>query len=182
MAADSIDALVEIGIIGRPHGVGGEIRIFLHNPSSAILEKSSSILLVSAKDKDTRAFEVSSIRQGNKCLLVKLRGVEKRDIAETLKGAKVCVRREALPPVAEDEFYVADLIGLEAWEGDTLLGRVTASRPQAGIEVVTVRGDREEIEIPLVDDFIIDINIAGGRIQVFDTAMLPRISVRNHRT
>ena len=116
MAADSIDTLVEIGVLGRPHGVGGEIRVFLHHPGSTILERVTSVQVVT--EKEPRSFQLRSVREGSKCLLAMLSGVESREQAERLKGARIYVPRGALPPVEADEFYVADLIGMEVLDHD----------------------------------------------------------------
>jgi 16S rRNA processing protein RimM len=179
VAADAIDTLVEIGVVGRPHGVRGEVRIFLHNPESMILDIVDSVHI--ALGNRMRCYALSSARRGNKCHVVRLQGISERSHAESITGQKVCVPRSALPPVATDEFYVADIIGLEAWDGDVFLGRVASSRSQGSIEVVTVTGDAEEMEIPLVEDFVLRIDKDKGRIEFFDTASLPRSPLRASR-
>ena len=165
--------------MGRPHGVRGEVRIFLHNAESTILDIVDSVHIASGNG--TRRYALSSVRHGNKCHVVRLEGVSERSHAESFTGHKVCVPRSALPPVATDEFYVADIIGLEAWDGDVFLGTVSSSRPQGSIEVVTVTGGAGEMEIPLVEDFVLRIDLDRGRIEFFDTAMLPLSPVRTPR-
>lgn len=157
----------------------GEIRVFLYNPASEILENIVSVFLV--VEGHARAVEIESFRFGNKCCLVGFDGITSRASAEALKGANVCVARSMLPPLPSDEFYVTDLIGCEAWQGETLLGTVSSSRPQGGIEVVTVTDATHAVEIPLVEDFVVNIDIAGKRLDVFDTDDLPRSLLRRHR-
>jgi 16S rRNA processing protein RimM len=175
VSADSVDTLVEIGVMGRPHGVLGKIRIFLHNPSSTALRDAESIHI--SLDDQTRPYRVTSIQQGGKGLLVGLEGISNHDQAEALKGGRVCMRRSELSPTEPDEFYVADLIGLEGWDRETLLGTVSSSRPQGSIEVVTVEGETESVEIPLVEDYVVEIDIPNGRILFRDTEELPRTPV-----
>ena len=79
------------------------------------------------------------------------------------------------------EFYVADLIGLDAWDGEIRLGTVTASRPQGGIEMVTVTGEMEALEIPLVEDFVVEVDIPKGQIRLCDTDMLPKYAVKRKK-
>src|SRR5690554_649212 len=45
-------------------------------------------------------------------LIVRLEGIDDRDRAADLAGARVAVPRSALPPAAEGEYYWCDLIGL----------------------------------------------------------------------
>jgi ribosomal 30S subunit maturation factor RimM len=84
-----------------------------------------------------------------------------------------------LPEPDADEFYVDDLVGLEAWDGDELLGKISFSREAGGIEVVNVRGEDHEMEIPLVEDFVIELDIKGGRVLFCDTDILPRNKLGN---
>jgi len=48
-------------------------------------------------------------------LVAQLMGVSGRDAAEALKGATVQISRSLFPPLADDEFYWVDLIGLSVW-------------------------------------------------------------------
>ena len=178
VTTDAIGELVEIGVVGRPHGVDGKIRIYLHNPESTAFENTSR-LYFDQKAGFTRRV-IADVRAGSHPVLVRLEGCQNRTQAEKLKDAKVFVRREDLPKVASDEFYVADIIGLEAWVDDTLLGNIASSRPQGTIEVVTVRGDGFEMEIPLVENFVVKLDIPEGRILFRDVDTLPRSTVSSY--
>ena len=66
-----------------------------------------------------------SARKGR--LIARLSGVEDRNQAEALRGLRLYLPRSALPQTEEEEYYHADLIGLEAVLGDgTPVGRVRA--------------------------------------------------------
>ncbi|MCX7900635.1 MAG: ribosome maturation factor RimM, partial [Methylocystis sp.] len=115
-----------LGRFGAAHGVRGEIRLqsFTQDPLAiasygALTDKSGA-----------RFFELTSVRpQGKEMLLVRVRGVDDRDAAQALNGVELYVAREKLPPPDEEEFYLADLIGLRAETRDgALIGHVVAVR------------------------------------------------------
>ena len=177
MRTDTIGRLVEIGVVGRPHGVTGEVRIFLHNPESTVIVESSLLYLKQTHEiSKTRLLDV---RRGARCYLARFEGITSRTTAETLKGSSILVARDEFPDPEEDEFYVADLIGLSGYWGDSLIGEITSSRPQGGIEVVTVTGEKEGLEIPLVEDFVAELDITGGKVVFKDIEDLPRYPLRS---
>ena len=179
MSTDSEDKLLEIGVVGRAHGIAGFVNIFLHNPDSSILSELETVLLQDGTG--TRSVQVLEVRSGQKKCVVRLGGIDSRNDAEDIKGAKLLVPRSQLPRLEDDEFYVADLIGAEAFDGDRLLGFVTAARPQGSVELVTVTSETEIMEVPLVEDFVVSVNCDEGKLQLTDTHLLP-VSLRPKRT
>jgi 16S rRNA processing protein RimM len=180
VSSDHTDQLVEIGVVGRPHSIRGEMRVFLHNPKSEHFGSLKTILI--KVDVEVRPYAVKNIRRASDHYLLALKDVTTREQAQQFKGGVVYVARNSLPEPDADEFYVDDLVGLEAWDGDELLGKISFSREAGGIEVVNVRGEDHEMEIPLVEDFVIELDIKGGRVLFCDTDILPRNKLGNrHR-
>jgi 16S rRNA processing protein RimM len=152
---------------------------FLHNPTSTVITETPALYLKQSRHVEKTV--LLSFRQGNRCHLAKFEGVANRNDAEALKGAKILIPREALPPPDEDEFYVADLIGVAAYDGEIEVGRIVSSRPQGGIEIIRIEGETEELEVPLVEDFVASLDIAEGRILLKDVEALPRSPVHKKR-
>jgi 16S rRNA processing protein RimM len=164
---------VEIGVVGRPHGIRGALHVFLHNPASSILEEIDHVLVALA-GADPEELGIAEARRAGKGNVVVFAGVGSREQAERLTGARLSVPREALPPLDEGEYYVDDLMGLEVREGGRSIGHVAGSRAQGGIEVLTVRADAHDVDMPLVADYIVEIDLAGRRIEARGTDDLPR--------
>lgn len=127
-----------------------------------------------------KSLEVESVRSGSRCLIIAFSGSKTREDAAALVGSRVFVLRADLPEPAEDEFYVDDLLGLEAWDRSRRLGVVTASRCVSEVEYATVAGDLEAFEVPLVDPFLEKIDFESGRLLLKDTDELPRFHHRKH--
>ena len=184
MRTDPDEKLVEIGVVGRAHGIAGELHVFLHNPDSVILETLDSVLLRLVSG-GLKSVVIESLRMSPKSRILRFKGVTNRTEAEQLKGAKVLVPRSMLPALdansSDEEFYVADLIGAEAWEGGVQIGVVTASRPQGDVELITVTGNQTEVEVPLVEDFVDSLDLGAGKIHLTDTSLLPTYPVRSRK-
>src|SRR5260370_17303911 len=73
--------------------------------------------------EDGASFEIEALRPAKNHLVARFRGIEDRTSAERLANVRLFVPRERLPPLAADEFYHADLIGLSPVKaGGTQIG------------------------------------------------------------
>ncbi|OYW51648.1 MAG: 16S rRNA processing protein RimM [Rhodobacterales bacterium 12-65-15] len=117
------DALICIGAFAGAFGVTGEVRIksFCSEPADIV---SYGPLL---SEDGSRSFKVTLTRPVAGGLGARVAGVTTRDEAEALRGISLFVARDRLPSLPDDEFYHADLIGLEAFDtGGVLVGKVIA--------------------------------------------------------
>ncbi len=101
-------------------------------------------------------------------MLARIAGVADRDAAEALKGVRLYVDREALPPADADEYYHADLIGLRAEMTDgTALG--TRRRGRGLRRRRRARGARAEggsVMLPFTRAVVPVVDLAGGRVVI----------------
>src|SRR5580658_6786662 len=164
------DRWVALGAVARPHGVRGELRVQPFNRDSELLLALDEVLL---RDREGTEHEVSVefARRANDAILMKLHSVDDRDVADTLRGAMVCARREAFPPLAEGEFYVCDLQGARVvvrdgespeWE----LGNVRELRTYPTVDTILVDANDGggPWEAPLVDSVVRSIDVQGNLV------------------
>src|SRR5258707_8968878 len=95
-------------------------------------------------------------------------GVTDRDSAEVLRGLRLYLPRAALPPTAEEEYYHADLIGLQALLADgTTLGQVRAVHDfGAGDTLEIVRPAGPPAMVPFTRAIVPVVDLAAGRLVV----------------
>ena len=163
---------VALAEVARPHGVRGEVRVKMYNSDSDILPTLSEVM-VRQRDGVERSVKLESVRGADVgYLLAKLEGVDDRDAAELYRGAELCVRRDAFPPLEEGEFYACDLVGARLYGPDGELGIVEdlASYPTADVLVGRLSGGTR-CEIPLVDDYIDEIDAAARHVRVKSAAL-----------
>ena len=164
MAAESVRRVC-VAQIGAPVGVRGEVRV---KPFTAEPDAVARYGPLESED-GARRFEVIAARPAKDMLAVRFRGVDTRDAAEALRNLRLYVPRERLDPPEEDEFYHADLIGLDAVGLDgSLIGKVTAV-PNFGagdlIEIAPAGGG-PSVLLPFTRAGVPEIDLARGRLVV----------------
>ena len=164
---------IELGVIAKPHGVRGELRIHVFNPDSTMLEGLAEVFLIGDDGEDPALVEIQSSRQGPKALLMQLAGVGSREDAEALRGYKLCVPREALPELEEGEYYHADLIGLQAFSGDEALGEVTEVLDYPSAECLKIERGDGYIEVPMLDRWLDRVDLEAGKVHLKDVSDIP---------
>lgn len=162
---------VEIGYVAKAHGVRGELKIVLHNPESDALDRTDTLYL-----GDVEA-QIESARYVGGGVLITVDVCADRNAAEAQKGKPVNVARTDLG-LAEDEVLLADLVGCavvtRAGEPYGTIADVVHG-PQDCLRIVD--GQVERL-LPLVDEFVLDIDVAAGRVVVDPPEGLPEEPVR----
>ena len=158
------DARICLGIITGAHGVRGRVRI------KSFTAEPQAIAGYGALETETgdRRFALEITGEGKGVLIARIDGIDDRDAAERLKGTRLYVRRAALPPPEAEEFYQADLVGLEALRSDgTPMGRVSAVHDfgaGASLEIEDAAG--KSLLVPFTRSAVPQIDIAGGRLVI----------------
>jgi len=113
-----------------------------------------------------RPYEVSEARAHGATVVGKLAGIETREQALQLKGARVAMERAALGEPGEGHHILADLVGLEVRnEQGELLGTVKRWFSNGAQDVMEVAGERSRL-IPWVSAIVKAVDVAGRRIVV----------------
>lgn len=155
---------IALGAITRPHGIRGEVRVHLFNEDSNLLLE-QRVLYLGLEASEPNAVE--SIRRMPKGALLKLRGVDDRDGAEALRDVELCVERDALPDPDPDEVYLADLVGLEVATLDgEIVGEVVDIMNYPSVDCLRVRVEEGYREVPIIEPWIVEIDLDGGLIVV----------------
>jgi len=127
-----------VGVVTGPHGVGGAVRI----KSFTACPENIAAYGPLSDETGRRRLELRLLGAAKGVLIARLSGVEDRNRAEALRGLRLYLPRSSLPQPDPDEYYHADLIGLEVVRGDgTPVGRVRAVHDFGA-------GDTLEIERP----------------------------------
>jgi 16S rRNA processing protein RimM len=158
---------VPVAEVNRPHGLRGELRVRMYNDESCLLEAGMPVLL-QTRAGEPKPAELTSVRGGGAGLkLVKLRGIDNPERAAELRAAVICVQREAFPDLGGGEFYVCDIVGARLIGPSGDLGIVEGIATYPGSDALVVRPtgtDRATVEIPLIDDFIDQVDVESGTV------------------
>jgi 16S rRNA processing protein RimM len=140
---------VVIGRVARPHGVRGALKLHLDNADSETLRKG---LVVRVGDREMKIAKVSG---GHRYAF---EGLDDRNDADALRGKPVAVRREDLPAIDDEEFYLVDVIGLEVFdEGGARLGELKAFSDNGAQLLARVKTAGGVVEVPFVRPILVAI-------------------------
>jgi len=154
---------LEVGRFGAAHGLAGELKLKLHFAPGSGFARAKRIWV--EREGGFVPFEVESVRGGGKALIVKLRGVADRTAAEGLAGKVVEVERAVLPPLAEGEYYLADLIGAEVRGPDGVVGEVIDVAVNPTIDSLMLRlPDGRTGEQPLSEPWLHSVDPEEGLV------------------
>jgi len=158
--------MIRIGRIARPHGIRGAVAVTLDNPESESLYGVGWVHLRAGDE--VRRYGVLRSGPGRKGqVLLQLEGVPTPEAAEALRGSEVLLEPAQLPPLGEGEYWERDLLRLEAVDlAGAALGRVVEVVDTADVPVLVVRGKGEEIYVPFVAPYVVEVDLAGGRVVV----------------
>jgi 16S rRNA processing protein RimM len=157
---------VVLGVIARPHGVRGEVRMRPYNPGSTVLWSVAQVCLC-APDGSDRTVALRAARGTPDSPILALEGVEGREAAEALKGTEVAVPRSALPSPEPDEWYVVDLIGLRVTDpGGTVVGEVEDVISYPSIDCLRVRSEGGVREVPMTEPWFQGVDLDAGEVHV----------------
>ncbi|WP_410217787.1 ribosome maturation factor RimM [Paracoccus sp. (in: a-proteobacteria)] len=150
-----------VGAIAGAFGVHGEVRL-----KSFCAEPADIITYAPLTSEDgRRIFTVSLTRAVTGGLGARLSGVATREDAEALKGVTLWAPRSALPSLPDDEFYHADLIGLDVVDtGGQPLGRVRAIYDHGAGDILEIVGGREILMLPFTRAIVPTVDLAARRI------------------
>jgi 16S rRNA processing protein RimM len=161
--------LVLLGEFGRAHGLRGEVRLKSHTHDPRAIADYTPLV-----GSDGRAYALRSVRPapgGLPDLLVAVvDGVSTREAAEALNQVRLSVSRDRLaPPAEEDEFLLADLIGLrvENRSGEAV-GTIVAVPDYGGGDLLEIRpaqGGATAL-LPFTKAFVPDVDLTGGRVVI----------------
>ena len=100
-------------------------------------------------------------------VVAKLAGIDDRDASEALGSCYFGAPRDALPPPAQDEYYWADLVGLEVVNAvSASLGKVTELFSNGAHDVMRIGAGKDERLVPFVPAVVRKVDLAAGRIEV----------------
>ena len=156
---------VILGQVIGLYGVKGWVKVHSYTePREAILDYKDWLLL---RDGDWQSARLAEGKRHGKTVIARLEGVNDRDIAATYVDDNIGVPRDALPETGRNEFYWADLEGLQVVHSDgRVLGKVAYLLATGANDVLVVKGE-QEILIPFVQGEVIkDVDRATGVINV----------------
>lgn len=155
----------EIGHISNTHGLKGELKVRPFTQEKKRYEELKKIL-INIKD-EFKEFEIEHVRYQKDIILLKLKDVDDIDTAEKLKNHYISISRNNAKLLDENEFFIADLIGLDVFENDILIGSLADVFTAGASDVYVIkRNGKKDLLLPALKSIIKKIDVVNNRIDV----------------
>jgi 16S rRNA processing protein RimM len=152
---------LQVARIGKPHGIRGEVtvQVLTDAPEDRFVPGTEFVV----EPASAGPLTVDSARWNKDILLLGFAGIETRNQAETLRGAKLFIETEVLEEDDDEGWYEHELVGLEARVGSQVVGKVAALHTMPVQDLLVIEGsDGKEILVPFVEQIVPEVNVAGG--------------------
>ena len=149
---------IKVGKIIGAFGIRGEVKVY---PYTDRPERFRELEQVSAGDE---VLTIESVRFQKNLVLLRFAGVDDRNAAEALKNRFLTIGHENLRELDEDEYFIFDLIGMEAVREDgSHIGRVTDVIQNTAQDLYEIEtDDGTKYLVPAVYELVTDIDINSG--------------------
>ncbi len=160
-----MDEYIDIGRISRPRGLRGDVWIeSLSDDPARLLE--GVRLYLRRKDGLHPLTVVDGLQSGNRVSL-RFAEIATRTQAEEARGSWLAMHRDDLPPLAENENFIADLIGLEVrLEDGRVVGRVADVLEMPSSHVYVIQQGEFEALVPSLEQFVPEVHVEDGYLVI----------------
>jgi 16S rRNA processing protein RimM len=152
---------LQVARIGKPHGIRGEVtvQVLTDAPADRFVPGTEFVV----EPASAGPLTVAGARWNKDILLLAFDGIETRNDAEALRGAKLFIETEELDGDDDEGWYEHELVGLEARVGSQVVGKVAALHTMPVQDLLVVEApDGKEILIPFVEQIVPEVNVAEG--------------------
>jgi 16S rRNA processing protein RimM len=148
----------KIGQIVKTQGLRGEVRVY--STTDDIYRYDDLETFYIGKDFNTE-YEVEKVRYKGNLVIMKIKGIDTVEMAEKLRTKNIYVSREKSRDLEDDEFFIADMIGMDVYTVDNKhIGVLDDVLQYSANDVYVIKGeDNKEYLIPAVMKFVPEINM-----------------------
>lgn len=161
-----MEQLFRIGMITSTHGVRGEVKVFPTTDDSARFKKLKSVLLDTGKEFLT--LEIQSVKFFKQFVILKFKGIDNINDVEQYKGCSLHVERKDAVPLEDDEYFIADMIGMDVFteDGGQFGTLKDVIRTGANDVYIVDSPEHGEVLLPAIRDCILKIDVPSRRMEV----------------
>lgn len=154
-----MEQLLQVGVITQTHGVRGEVKVFPTTDDPERFLDLKKVLLDTGKE--TLPLEVQSVKFFKQFVILKFKGIDNINDIERYKRCPLLVTREDAVELEEDEFFIADMIGMNVETDDGKAFGTLKDVMETGANDVYVIESEEhgEVLVPAIKECVLDVNI-----------------------
>lgn len=161
-----MEQLLQVGVITQPHGVRGEVKVFPTTDDPVRFKKLKKVILDTGKEK--LDLEVEHVKFFKQFVIVKFKEFDNINDIERYKRCPLLVTRKNAVPLEEDEYFVADMIGMKVITEDGTEFGTLSDVMETGANDVYVIDSKEhgEVLMPAIKECVLNVDMESGIITV----------------
>ncbi len=155
---------VVIGCLGSVFGVRGQLKV--HSYTDPITNILNYPVWQIQHQGQWQALPIEKVGLQGSLIIVKIKGVDDRDIAKMYTNDLIAIERSELPPTADNEYYWDDLIDMTVvTTTGVTLGSVIEMRDTGANDILIIKGERRHL-VPFIDSVICSVDRDNKQITV----------------
>ncbi|MEG0962869.1 MAG: ribosome maturation factor RimM [Lachnospiraceae bacterium] len=161
-----MEELLQVGVIANTHGIRGEVKVFPTTDNVKRFEELKKIWLDTGKGM--KELEITQVKYFKNLAILKFKGIDNINEIEIYKGKGLFVTRKNAVKCEEDEYFIADLIGMQVITKDGVsLGVITDVLTTGANDVYVVDVHGKELLLPAIKECILKVDMDKRQIQVY---------------
>ena len=165
-----MEDLYQVGAITQTHGIKGEVKVFPLTDDISRFKNMKNLLLDGGRDGYIN-LEVENVRQQKNLVILKFKGIDNINDIEKYKGHGLFVTKENRVELKEDEYFIADLIGVSVYldtDENTVFGEITDVLQTGANDVYQIWNAQEQKEYlaPAIPEVILETNLQTGIMKI----------------
>ena len=161
-----MEDLLKVGVITTTHGVRGEVKVFpTTDDAERFLELEYVLLDIG---RELRRLDIKNVRFFKNLVILKFDGIDNINDIEKYKGKDLWIPREEAQELGEDEYYIADLQGLNVvLEDGTEFGTLRDVMETGANDVYIIDSNEHgEVLLPAIKECILDVDLEKNTMTV----------------
>ena len=161
-----MEDLLKVGVITTTHGVRGEVKVFPTTDDAERFLELEYVLLDTGRE--LRRLDIKNVRFFKNLVILKFDGIDNINDIEKYKGKDLWIPREEAQELGEDEYYIADLQGLNVvLEDGTEFGTLRDVMETGANDVYIIDSNENgEVLLPAIKECILDVDLEKNTMTV----------------
>jgi 16S rRNA processing protein RimM len=156
--------MIKVGQIVTTYGHKGEVKVY---PLTDNPDRFNQLEYVYLQLPDgIKKFHIQKIRYYNNFVLIKFKEVPDMSFAEKLRGVYITIEEDQLVALPEEHYFIFQIIGLDVYEKDFYLGKITDIIQTGSNDVYIVKNNEREILIPALKSIVKEIDLTEKKMSV----------------
>ncbi len=156
----------QVGILSSTHGIRGEVKVFPTTDDARRFRQLKEVILDTGSQE--RVLQIERVKFFKQFVILKFQGIDSINEIEAYRGCSLFVTRQNAVELKKDEYFIADLIGLDVLdEAGKKIGVLEEVMRTGANDVYQIRmTDQRELLLPAIRQCVLDVDVQAGFMKV----------------